>query len=710
MSSRYNVIWSTPSPDASGSMPLGNGSTALNVWVESDGKLYAYIARGDCWGEFGQLYKLGKFSVFLHSGDGSPVLTGTGFRWELRLEEGLIRVSTNQAQLDIRVDAHHPAVYVTAEGPADMQAVVESHVWRKERKRLQGQESHSLHSQAPYEVFHEPDVIPDLPDHRIGFYHRNHHATWQANLEQQGLADLADPAEDPLLHRSFGALLFGPGLQKASLTRLVSRQASSAFTCTVCVDSGVEPDVDRWVRGLTEKAASLPEAGDRDTLAAHASWWKSFWERSWMHADGNGAARKISRGYALQRFMNACAGRGEFPIKFNGSLFTVDWNIDGEGFDADYRRWGPGYWHQNTRLPYWAMPMAGDLDLMKPYFEMYRRNLPLARERCRRFCGHEGAFFLETQTFWGTYLEHNYGWTEFGGADPLGNYLREPDLPGHLCQNQYIRRHNSSGLEVVYHGLLTWRYSQDDDFLRSTVLPLAEAVLEYYDLHYPRKNGKLHLSPAQVIEQWWEAENPLPEIAGLTTCLTGLLALPDALCTRRKDWTRLLRELPAVPTGIKNGKRVFTPAERWKPEPRNQENPELYAVFPYHLCSKQTEDADIGIETFHNRDYTHDRGWAQDGMQAALLGLTDATRYSVTERLTVPSPYARFPVFWGPGFDWVPDQDQGGSASHAFQLMALQERDGEPDLLPAWPEEWSLEAKLHLPGRNTVEIQHTPGA
>ena len=95
-------------------------------------------------------------------------------------------------------------------------------------------------------------------------------------------------------------------------------------------------------------------------------------------------------------------------------------------------------------------------------------------------------------------------------------------------------------------------------------------------------------------------------------------------------------------------------------------------------------------------------------MQAALLGLTDAARYSISARLTVPSPYARFPVFWGPGFDWVPDQDQGGSATHAFQLMALQERDGTPDLLPAWPEEWSLEAKLHLPGDQVVEIQHSP--
>jgi hypothetical protein len=31
----------------------------------------------------------------------------------------------------------------------------------------------------------------------------------------------------------------------------------------------------------------------------------------------------LSRAYTLQRFIDACAGRGSYPIKFNGSIFTV---------------------------------------------------------------------------------------------------------------------------------------------------------------------------------------------------------------------------------------------------------------------------------------------------------------------------------------------------------------------------------------------------
>jgi alpha-L-fucosidase 2 len=72
---------------------------------------------------------------------------------------------------------------------------------------------------------------------------------------------------------------------------------------------------------------------------------------------------RVTQAYALQRFINACAGRGNLPIKFNGTLFTVD-----EVFDPDYRRWGGPYWLQNTRLPYWSMLASGDYDLMQPLF------------------------------------------------------------------------------------------------------------------------------------------------------------------------------------------------------------------------------------------------------------------------------------------------------------------------------------------------------
>ena len=77
----------------------------------------------------------------------------------------------------------------------------------------------------------------------------------------------------------------------------------------------------------------------------------------------------MTQAYALQRYMAACVGRGKYPIKFNGSLFTVP-HAARKLEDADFRLWGPGYWWQNTRLPYFPMCAAGDFEMMDPLFNM----------------------------------------------------------------------------------------------------------------------------------------------------------------------------------------------------------------------------------------------------------------------------------------------------------------------------------------------------
>ena len=79
--------------------------------------------------------------------------------------------------------------------------------------------------------------------------------------------------------------------------------------------------------------------------------------------------------------MNACSGRGGSPIKFNGSIFTVE-KVPGASpetadGDPDWRYWGGSYWFQNTRLSYWPMLASGDFEMMEPWFRMYLEALPL---------------------------------------------------------------------------------------------------------------------------------------------------------------------------------------------------------------------------------------------------------------------------------------------------------------------------------------------
>lgn len=698
-----------PVKDATGSVPLGNGDISLNAWIDHSGDICAYVGKSDSWGEFGQLYKVGLIRVRLLDKKKSPLLLVSDFEWSLDFQCATLNVRSASCQLKIFVDANDPCIRLSANMPSGCSAILSFEPWRQKQRALQGKERHGLHTHAPYPVWNGEDVLPDLTGEQIACFHNNKTSSWGRTLEQQGLGHLTSVEEDPLLGRTFGLLARGIGAVRQSSSSLLAAQLETVEFSVVVLTSKVESPGD-WICEAEKIADACGPEHNAASVAAHDQWWQNFWQRSFIRIEGNEAGRKVAFGYEVQRYLNACAGRGAQPIKFNGSLFTVDWRYPGEDFDADYRRWGPGYWHQNTRLPYWAMLYAGDFDLMLPYFQMYKKALPLARERCRKFCGHQGAFFPETMSFWGSYLDHNYGWINHPQSDPSGNIRRDPDLPGHLPQNQYIRRHFSGSLEVVFLALLYHRFTQDDAFLAETALPLAKEIINFYDLHYPRDNGRLRIHPAQVIEQWWSAENPMPEIAGLHACVNAVLKLPATKIDNdlRAQCQRLQKELPDLPVRDgKNGK-LLAPADIWDDQPHNQENPELYAVFPYLHCSPQSDLLEAARKTFRERTYTHDIGWAQDGMQAALLGLANEARDSVIQRLTTPSPYARFPGFWGPGWDWIPDQDQGGSATHALQLMAFQAYENNVYSFPAWPEEWEAEICLHGPFQNRFSLHHAP--
>jgi len=102
-------------------------------------------------------------------------------------------------------------------------------------------------------------------------------------------------------------------------------------------------------------------------------------------------------------------------------------------------------------------------------------------------------------------------------------------------------------------------------------------------------------------------------------------------------------------------------------------------------------------------------GWRQDAIQAAYLGLAqDAAKY-VSENFSTCHSGSRFPAFWGPNFDWIPDQDHGSGAMTALQRMLLQTNRDQILLLPAWPKQWNADFKLHAPKNTTVECEVRSG-
>jgi alpha-L-fucosidase 2 len=407
----------------------------------------------------------------------------------------------------------------------------------------------------------------------------------------------------------------------------------------------------------------------------------------------------ISRAYHLQRFINACAGRGRYPIKFNGSIFTVP--FPGAPGDADYRRWGPGYWWQNTRLPYMSMCTSGDFDLMHSFFRMYSEEIMnVSRFRTKRYFGHEGAFIPECIYFWGAVFSETYGWTPF-----------EERGEDKLQESGWHKWEWVSGLEVVWMMLDYYEHTLDTSFLRDKLLPTAHDILTFFDRRYETDDGgKLVMHPSQALETWWDCTNPMPEVAGLHAVTERLLALPAQLTTseQRAFWRALHTKLPGLPTREVDGVRMLAPAERFDNK-RNIENPELYAVFPFRLVALGRPGIELGKEALQHRWDKGNFGWRQDDIFMAYLGLAEEAKAYVAGRARNKDRNSRFPAFWGPNYDWVPDQDHGGVLMKAVQAMLLQTDGKRIYLLPAWPKDWNVDFKLNAPYKTVVECSYRKG-
>mgnify|MGYP002617614579 FL=1 len=151
-------------------------------------------------------------------------------------------------------------------------------------------------------------------------------------------------------------------------------------------------------------------------------------------------------------------------------------------------------------------------------------------------------------------------------------------------------------------------------------------------------------------------------------------------------------------------KQTIAPAKSWE-RINNVETPQLYPVFPWRVYGIGKEKLEVARNTyFYDPEAVNFRshiGWKQDNIWAACLGLAEESRRLNLAKLS-NGPH-RFPAFWGPGYDWTPDHNWGGSGMIGLQEMLLQ-TNGELILLfPAWPLEWNVHFKLHAPGKTTVE-------
>lgn len=651
-----NVTWDTPGPSSAQSMPVGNGDIGLNVWVEPSGDLSFYIGKTDSWASSTHdLMKIGGFHVAMSP---SPLSPGAPFVQVLKLHEGEIEIKegTGPGEIDLRVwvDANHPVIRVEAKSGQPVSYKVTLDDWRKD----------DISSRR----------IADQAD-QIVWYHRNPNG---------------EKVEPLLANITFGAVAKGAGLVSKSETELDSSAPTTSQLISIIPLTATTDTPETFLSQLGDLVKQVDALDFEKTRAEHRQWWDAFWHRSWIFASGTKDATDCTEGYVLQRFVTACAGRGAYPIKFNGSIFVIDdpTHLNGQKqpqpVNADYRTWGGGYWYQNTRAMYWPRLEAGDFDELLPLFRMYEQEMKENKPLVKAYYGHDGTYFAEQQPFWAK--------LKYVGREMPENW-----------NDHYFTDILDMGMMMLDY----YEYTGDTKFAREMAVPMITDGLTFFSQHfYIGPDGKLLLDNDNAIEMYWKATDPAPDIAGLHAILARMIALPHDLvdAKTRADWVKMQSILPDLPRGRKNGKDVLLPYRGPQTmKSRNGENPELYAIYPFRLYGVERPDLDLAIRTFNARRCTQKGCWVQDPIQAAMLGLTDTAEEYVHFNLVRTDPRQKFPAFWAHGCDYQPDEDNGGNGENGLQQMLMQSVGKKILLFPAWPRNWDVDFKLNAPFQTAVQ-------
>ena len=707
-----NVIWTTQSTNSAESMPVGGGDIGLNLWVEK-GEIYLYISRSGTFDENNTLLKLGRIKLQL-----SPnPFHGETFQQELIVKDGYASLSgargKTKAEVKVWVDVFKPVIHLAIQSSTKITITASYESWRFEDRTTTGKENNqNSYKWAPQGMVKTLKDEISFKNDQVQFYHQNQPQTvFDVAVKQQGLNDQKNDLYNPLKNLIFGGRLEGNNMiadgnssgiylnTPFKAWKLKSKSPTKSQQLKITLNTSHTASIPAWEKELN----SIAQSAKVDQQAS-IKWWNNYWNRSFIYIKAKDEkANQSAKNYQLFRYMLGCNAFGKYPTKFNGGLFTFDPQLTDTAlkYTPDFRNWGGGtHTAQNQRLVYWPMLKSGDFDLMKPQFDFYLDLLQNAEIRTAAAWGHKGASFTEQLENFGLPNPAEYGWKRPAGFNQGMEY------------NAWLEYEWDTVLEFCMMILETERY---DNRNIEKYLPLIESSLTFFREHYTYLAkqrgakaldgaGHLVLYPGSAAETYKMAYNSTSTIAALKTVLQRLIELPGLAENKRNQWAVMLKTIPEINFRSFQGHSTIAPAKIWE-RINNTESPQLYPVYPWGIYGIGKSGLDTAINTFkYDTDVLKFRshaGWKQDNIFAARLGLTEEAARLTT--LKLKDSGRRFPAFWGPGFDWTPDHNWGGSGMIGLQEMLMQTDARKIYLFPAWPKDWDVHFKLYAPYQTSVE-------
>jgi len=707
-----NVVWNTQSLNSSASMPVGGGDIGLNLWVES-GDVYLYLSKSGTFDENNTLLKLGRVKLKL-----SPnPFQGQSFKQELILKDGYAQISGSNGKLSTKinvwVDVFNPVIHLDIKSSQNTTTEASYESWRFEDRITKGKENNqNSYKWAPQGIVKTLKDEIAFKNNTVQFYHQNTPETvFDITVKQQGLDDRKAELFNPLKNLIFGGTMQGDNLFPAGTYEgiylstpfkawtLKSKKPSRSSHITIALHTVKTESISDWEKQLTSLKIN-------NNHKSSIKWWNDYFEKSFIYINSKDeSANQSANNYQLFRYMLGCNAFGKYPTKFNGGLFTFDPQLTDTAlkYTPDFRNWGGGtHTAQNQRLVYWPMLKSGDFELMKPQFDFYLDLLKNAEIRTEAAWGHTGASFTEQLENFGLPNPAEYGWK------------RPADFNKGMEYNAWLEYEWDTVLEFCMMILETERYNGNNI---EKYLPLIESSLTFFKEHYTYlakqrgakaldTDGHLVLYPGSGAETYKMAYNATSTIAALKTVLERLLEHPNLAEKQKSEWKAMLKTIPPISFRTFGDRTTIAPAKLWE-RINNTESPQLYPVYPWGIYGIGKPGLDTAVNTFkYDTDvlkFSSHIGWKQDNIFAARLGLTEDAAKLTTAKLKDSG--RRFSAFWGPGFDWTPDHNWGGSGMIGLQEMLMQVDGKKIYLYPAWPKEWDVHFKLYAPYQTTVEGQ-----
>lgn len=726
-SKAYNVKWNTPSSDAWESMPLsGRYGAGANVWVQ-DGSLWLYLAHNMAYDENGRLMKLGALRI---TPSNEAFKNIASFSQELDIYKGtisIVSVSNRGSNLNLKLWFSDENLVIESTSKQSVILDLGFGCWRDQKRDSlyldMGKRMHAL----------RPDSVV-MDKKGIVWFHQNsaYPSSLADELKKQSIDALS--INNPTENNVFGGAIVCNRLltsvdkkpvywQRWSGTSWNMKTAnhfSHNFVISLRAGKSLKPE--KW---REEAHALLLPAKLNYAALQQEKRWNEFWNRSYIHINKqhaeNDSAWTLGRNYQLFRYMLASNQNGQLPLLFNGGIFTMD-NFDkikGNNNDEinrktvgpstpDMRHWlFCGFMAQNQRWLGWPTIANGDIDLLEASNAFYRIHQQSAASRAKAM-GAEGVVYPEAIQVWGL------TWWPIQTGQCGAAHLRYAFAM--MLENAWmtLHGHTSLGKDI----------SSDMDWIKGAV--------KFYDSYYRNEtkrltgkeldpNGRLSFYPANSIEMLVGAKNPIEVVAGLRRICDALIKLsPNLISLNEKAYfANLLSILPELPVAEMKGKMILMPAASFEKEYNLWELPELYASWPYRLHNvARPGTAQIAQNTWdllpqrRIEKLTQDYSWMPVAVNMAALGNTTEAEKRILAKLGNFNPQARFPAFFGPGHDWVPDFNWGGSGMVGLQEMLMSADpygDGKIYLLPAWPEKWDVDFKLHAPQQTTIEVSVVKG-